>query len=218
MKSGLTPLNFKTGFLRKNSLFIWDNAHCSCNPTCTWEFRNCTFFLSLYIVANLSPQSLSFPYTLQRLQDGYSWLQVPNPFNLVGSLKNSVKVSGTNIAKRLYSGGEVCTRTSWAASSSSAQIPGPSCGGEGVGVSEGVKWVESGHVGLGGSLSVEQDVPLSAAHLFHTAHVHLWVVTMNPETCQCRHKKGKHFNKYLLESTFVSIITFAIIFAVTFLI
>lgn len=37
--------------------------------------------------------------------------------------------------------------------------------------------------GLRGALRVEQDVGLSAAHLLHTAHVHLRVVTVNPETC-----------------------------------
>lgn len=38
--------------------------------------------------------------------------------------------------------------------------------------------------GLRGALRVEQDVGLSAAHLLHTAHVHLRVVTVNPETCK----------------------------------
>lgn len=36
--------------------------------------------------------------------------------------------------------------------------------------------------GLRGALRVEQDVGLSAAHFLHTAHVHLRVVTVNPET------------------------------------
>lgn len=37
--------------------------------------------------------------------------------------------------------------------------------------------------GLRGALCVEQDVGLSAAHLLHAAHVHLRVITVNPETC-----------------------------------
>ncbi len=37
--------------------------------------------------------------------------------------------------------------------------------------------------GLRGALRVEQNVGLSAAHFLHAAHVHLRVVTVNPETC-----------------------------------
>lgn len=37
---------------------------------------------------------------------------------------------------------------------------------------------------LGGPLGVEENIGLSVAHFLHTAHLHLRVVTVDPETCK----------------------------------
>lgn len=44
-------------------------------------------------------------------------------------------------------------------------------------------------MGLGRPLGIEQNVGLSVAHLLHTAHVHLRVITVDPETW--KHTQGE---------------------------
>lgn len=42
-------------------------------------------------------------------------------------------------------------------------------------------------MGLGRPLGIEQNVGLSVAHLLHAAHVHLRVITVDPETWKHTH-------------------------------